>query len=38
MSINKYTYNIILTNYSYKRNNKYIRTRVVMQYQILFTS
>ena len=36
MSINTYTYKTILINYSYKCNNNYIRTGVVIQYQIFF--
>ena len=36
MSINTYTYNNILINYSYKCNNIYIRTGVIIQYHILF--
>ena len=38
MSINTYTYNIILNNYLYKCNNTYIRTGVIVQYYILSNS
>ena len=38
MSNNTYTYNNVLINSSYKCNNKYIRTGVVIQYHIVFTT
>ena len=37
-SIIIYTSNIILINYSYKCNNIYISTSVIMQYHILFNT
>ena len=37
MSINIYIYNIILNNYSYKCNNNFIGTGVIIHYHILFS-
>ena len=36
MIINLYTYIILLINYSYKCNNNYIYTSVVIRYQFIY--